>query len=271
MATNLPALNFQDHAVRAETDENGIIWFAATDICDILEIKTPQNAYSRLEDDEKDVRNIDTLRGKQRLVCVTESGAYGLILQSRKPQAKAFGKWLRSEVIPSIARTGNYISNPSEPQEVVAVARLKTGELRPVATMDQTRHLIGDVAHLAKMVDAIANPRTPDIAKLPSLTTLAEREAFLKAHKPDQIMRLYIQCRVALTMSEVCRTSSYYESNEGQELKNLRAEMDAVKRERDALKRELHGMKTQRGHVIAYLTGDKPDNSNQPLLPLLQA
>ena len=87
-------------------------WWIAADICTVLEISNNRDAVSRLDDDERGVVITDTLGGKQELVTINESGLYSLILTSRKPQAKKFKKWITSEVLPAIRKTGFYSITP---------------------------------------------------------------------------------------------------------------------------------------------------------------
>ena len=65
-------------------------------------------ATERLDNDEKGVSSIDTPGGKQEMSIVNEPGLYTLVLGSRKPEAKAFKRWVTHEVIPSIRKTGGY-------------------------------------------------------------------------------------------------------------------------------------------------------------------
>lgn len=83
-------------------------WFVAVDVCRVLEIVKPENAYARLDDDEKGTHTVGTLGGQQEMTIINESGLYSLILTSRKPEAKKFKKWVTSEVLPSIRKTGRY-------------------------------------------------------------------------------------------------------------------------------------------------------------------
>lgn len=96
-------------AVRAVTLE-GEPWFVAADVCRALGIGNSRDATARLDDDEKGVVSTDTLGGKQELTIVNEPGLYALVLSSRKPEAKAFKRWITHEVIPSIRKTGGYIA-----------------------------------------------------------------------------------------------------------------------------------------------------------------
>ena len=85
-------------------------WFAAKDVCELLGLDNSRQAVSRLDDDEKGVINSDTPGGKQELTFVNESGMYALIFQSRKPQARAFRKWVTGEVLPSLRKYGYYVA-----------------------------------------------------------------------------------------------------------------------------------------------------------------
>lgn len=95
-------------SVRVVTDNHNNIWFVANDVCAALAIANPRNVVERLDEDEKGVHSVDTLGGKQEMNCINESGVYSLVLTSRKPSAKKFKKWLTSEVLPSIRKTGSY-------------------------------------------------------------------------------------------------------------------------------------------------------------------
>jgi len=88
-------------------------WFVAADVCEALTIANTARALSRLDADEKGVHTMNTLGGAQDLSVINESGLYSIILTSRKPEAKAFKKWVTSEVLPSIRKTGAYIHQPA--------------------------------------------------------------------------------------------------------------------------------------------------------------
>lgn len=92
--------------------KDGEPWFVAKDVCDALEIENNRNATARLDDDEKGVSIVRTSSGDQQMTIVNESGLYNLIFQSRKPEAKAFRKWVTSEVLPTLRKTGRYELKP---------------------------------------------------------------------------------------------------------------------------------------------------------------
>lgn len=101
--------NYHNNQVRT-IQKDGEPWFVLKDVCSILEINNNRMAADRLDADEKGVSQIDTLGGKQSMTVINESGLYNVILRSDKPEAKPFRKWVTSEVLPSIRKTGVYIS-----------------------------------------------------------------------------------------------------------------------------------------------------------------
>lgn len=90
---------------------DGEPWFVAADVCRALEIINSRDAVARLDDDEKNtVVLTDGIRGNPQRVIVNEPGLYTLILGSRKPEAKAFKRWITHEVIPAIRKYGGYMT-----------------------------------------------------------------------------------------------------------------------------------------------------------------
>jgi len=106
--SNSPVIfDFENHQLRT-INKGETVWFVAKDVCDALELSDVSMSVARLDDDEKGTCKVCTLGGEQSLLCINESGLYALILRSNKPQAKPFRKWITSEVIPSIRKTGGY-------------------------------------------------------------------------------------------------------------------------------------------------------------------
>lgn len=89
---------------------DGEPWFVAADVCKALELGNPSMMVERLDADEKGISSIDTLGGKQRMAIINEPGLYSVILCSRKPEAKAFKRWITHEVIPAIRKYGGYMT-----------------------------------------------------------------------------------------------------------------------------------------------------------------
>lgn len=80
----------------------------AKDVCECLELTNTSQTLSYLDDDEKGITTNDTPGGQQEMSIVSEAGLYSLILRSRKPEAKAFKRWITHEVLPAIRKTGGY-------------------------------------------------------------------------------------------------------------------------------------------------------------------
>ena len=133
---------------------NGEPWFVASDVCKALEINNVSMAISRLDDDEKNTIILtEGIPGNPNKTIVNEPGLYSLVLSSRKPEAKAFKRWITHEVIPSIRKNGVYatpeflkktISDPqwamgvlqalADAQDKIAVQQKQISEMKPKAT-----------------------------------------------------------------------------------------------------------------------------------------
>lgn len=105
--SSVSPFNFGTHAVRVVL-QDGVVWFVATDVAESLGYKSPKDAASYLDDDEKGSATVRTPGGDQKLTVINESGLYALVLRSRKPEARKFAKWVTSEVLPAIRKTGSY-------------------------------------------------------------------------------------------------------------------------------------------------------------------
>lgn len=115
--------------------QDGEPWFAAADVCKILDIADVKQAIERLDDDERGWYIVPSPGGQQTMNCVSESGLYHLIFTSRKEEAKIFRRWVTQEVLPSIRKTGQYsIKKKSAHQSRVPVS---TRRLLPPAEKDQ--------------------------------------------------------------------------------------------------------------------------------------
>lgn len=127
--TNLPVVfNFGEHTVRT-VEKDGEVWFVAIDVCQVLDIVNTRQAAGRLDDDERDCVCITDAIGRERdTIIVNESGLYGLILSSRKPEARAFKRWVTHDVLPAIRRSGSYGTVPREPARIDPRALLLSGQ-----------------------------------------------------------------------------------------------------------------------------------------------
>lgn len=88
--------------------QNDEPWFVAKDVCEALELGNTSMALERLDDDE--LISVKLMSGGQNreMIVVNEPGLYTLILGSRKPEAKAFKRWVTHDILPAIRKTGHY-------------------------------------------------------------------------------------------------------------------------------------------------------------------
>ena len=96
--------------IRTMTDEKGEPFFVGSDVALRLGYTDPQKAIKmHIDDEDKLTRQIVVSGQKRNIIVINESGLYALILSSKLPQAKAFKRWVTSEVLPQIRKTGGYI------------------------------------------------------------------------------------------------------------------------------------------------------------------
>lgn len=135
----LQVFEYTGRKVRTVTID-GDPWFVARDVCGVLDIGNPSQALSYLDDDERGLTTNETPGGQQQLAIINESGLYSLILRSRKPEAKAFKRWVTHEVLPSIRRTGQYGAAPI-PQSFADALELAAKQQREIEAAEARRAL----------------------------------------------------------------------------------------------------------------------------------
>ena len=114
--------NPQFGEVRVAELNNGPV-FCLADLCKILDL-TPKGVKQRLSDEViSNYPIIDSLGRNQNALFVNEDGLYDVILDSRKPEAKQFRKWVTGEVLPAIRKTGGYMISKEEDTEADIMAR----------------------------------------------------------------------------------------------------------------------------------------------------
>ena len=139
-------------------------WFVAVDVCRALEIGNSSQAISRLDADEKMITlisNEGNKRGNPNMTVVNEPGLYTLILSSRKPEAKAFKRWITHDVIPMIRKTGGYMTDSlleriqKEPAVIVEFAQALILEKNRVKALECE---LNTAKPKADYYDAFINP-----------------------------------------------------------------------------------------------------------------
>lgn len=115
-------------------EKDGNIWFVGKDVAEALGYaRTADAVKAHIDADDKGVCVLPTPGGRQETTIINESGLYSLVLSSKLPSAKAFKRWITSEVIPSIRKTGSYNKPSKQPitqQEQRAKAMLLNAQSR---------------------------------------------------------------------------------------------------------------------------------------------
>lgn len=145
--------NEQFGSIRASLSSDGQPWFVAKDVCDSLGIGKYRDALSRLDNDERGSVLVDTPGGPQTVGTVSEAGFYKLVMRSRKPEAKAFQRWVTHEVLPAIRRTGGYMvaKEDETPEQIMARAVLVAQD-----TIERQKREIAELKPKALFADAVA-------------------------------------------------------------------------------------------------------------------
>lgn len=123
LANQSANFSFDNHAIRTVI-LNGDPWFFASDVCSAIALDN--TAIRKLDDDEKDLHLTQTPGGMQEVSIISESGLYTIILRCRdaiKPGTipYRFRKWVTSEVLPQIRKTGSYALQSAPPAPVQPV------------------------------------------------------------------------------------------------------------------------------------------------------
>lgn len=178
----LQSFNFNSHNIRTVEKDNQI-WFVLKDVCEVLEIGNPSDVKARLSDGVVSIEGIPDAKGRtQQATIISEDGLYDVILESRKPEARAFRKWVTGEVLPTIRKHGAYMTEGTiekalndpdfliqlagklkeekqarlEAEHARNIAELQLTEQRPkvifadAVTASKTSILVGELAKLLK-------------------------------------------------------------------------------------------------------------------------
>ncbi|WP_270481620.1 phage antirepressor [Collinsella tanakaei] len=138
-------------SIRVTRNDDGEPLFVAKDILDTLGLD--RTAMRKLDDDEKGVDTVHTPGGDQQVSIVSEPGFYKLVMRSRKPEAKAFQRWVTHEVLPSIRKRGGYMASVKDetPEETMARAFILAKE-----TIERKNREIAEMKPKALFADAVS-------------------------------------------------------------------------------------------------------------------
>lgn len=154
--------------------KDGEPWFVGKDVAEILGYKETAKAIrTHICAEDKGVSVLDTPGGQQKITLINESGLYSLILGSKLPKAKTFKRWVTSEVLPTIRKTGGYVANdemfintylPNADAQTRELFRLNLSTIRQLnKKIEQDKPLVDFASHIQTSEDCIS---MNDMAKL---------------------------------------------------------------------------------------------------------
>ena len=116
--SELKIFNFENNDVRTQVI-NDEPWFVGKDVAEILGYERPDNAIRNHVDEEDKLMHQISASGQMRnMSIINESGLYSLVFKSQLPSAKRFKRWVTSEVLPAIRKTGSY-QIPKDPMDAL--------------------------------------------------------------------------------------------------------------------------------------------------------
>jgi prophage antirepressor-like protein/mRNA-degrading endonuclease toxin of MazEF toxin-antitoxin module len=199
--------SYQGNQVRTVL-KDGESWFVAKDVCDILELTDGRKSIELLDDDERNIIPVmDSMGRMQDSYVVNEPGLYSLVLKSRKPEAKAFKRWITHDVIPQIRRTGSYSVQPMSELEILKKSvDLLLEQQKEIAAVKEN---LTTVNHRIDSLDAINVEGDPQQRLVKMVQKLAYKagitysnawnqfkEAFNTAYRTNLTARINNYCQV---------------------------------------------------------------------------
>lgn len=209
--------NFGSNIVRV-VSRNNDPWFVANDVCKALGYSNTSKAIAdHLDDDERYNESLD--RGGS-LLLISEYGLYALILRSRKPEARKFAKWVTSEVLPTIRKTGSYQSNTQSQRTALAhqLASQATAQVFDTvfrAVMDDSFNPSLDRLLLSFTPGGPNGEHTPQATTLPHNAIVTTVPHFIRAVASDlaittpDLTSLALACTQRLA-SRTCRQQGVF-------------------------------------------------------------
>lgn len=149
--------NFENHEVRSLLI-NSEPWFVGRDVAEVLGYKKPENAIANhVDDDDKTTTLIQGIGSnyKSKTMIINESGLYCLVLSSKLPSAKKFKRWVTSEVLPALRKTGQYQVKELSGSELMARALIEAQNV--LAAKDK---VIEEMKPKVVFADAVATSHT---------------------------------------------------------------------------------------------------------------
>lgn len=212
---NLQIFNYGEIPVRTVLLD-GEPWWVLADVCRVLDLGSPHKVADRLDPDEKGRNTIPTPGGNQNMAVINEPGLYKVILQSRKPEAREFSRWVTHEVLPAIRKTGAYSMTTPPP----------TG---------QRALTVDDYLTAARMVSSCRNERLPYLLSLlkDAGFNIPDVERPIPALTPDKFdynrltnsefadMLAHLLAEKGMTQADLCKATNIGAPSISQYLKGI--------------------------------------------------
>lgn len=171
MMNAVTVFNNEAFGVLRTIERDGEIWFVGKDVAEMLGYSNARNAVVNHVDSDDKLRTQIEYAGQRREVSlINESGLYSLILSSKLPAAKDFKRWVTSEVLPSIRKTGNYKIQSSR----VTPEELEVRKIEAQANLNATRSEQSKL--LLSIADTVSNELYKETLKSVAVATLTGKE-----------------------------------------------------------------------------------------------
>lgn len=139
---------------------DGEPWLVGKDVAEALGYTNPRKALiDHVDDEDKGVTKCYTPGGDQDMTIINESGLYSLVLSSKLPTARKFRRWVTSEILPSIRKTGGYNLPKDYPSALRALADTEEKRLALLAENEAQRQVIADFEPVRQYVDTILHSK----------------------------------------------------------------------------------------------------------------
>ncbi|MDZ7910775.1 MAG: phage antirepressor KilAC domain-containing protein [Rhodococcus sp. (in: high G+C Gram-positive bacteria)] len=187
---SIERFNYESTEIRT-ADIDGKRWAVALDICQALDIKDVRTAVERLDEADRVLTPIRSGGQNRNMWVVSEDGATDLVLDSRKPEARRFRRFLTHEVWPAIRDTGTYSTTPALTDDELIHQALSISATRVAALTERVAELEPKALVAEKLLDATGDYEVADAAKVLSRSgvTTGRGRLFDDLHRRGWIYR----------------------------------------------------------------------------------
>lgn len=221
---------------------NGEPWFVGKDVAEILGYSNSRKALSdHVDDEDKGVTKCDTLGGKQDLTMINESGLYSLILSSKMPNAKKFKRWVTSEVLPALRKTGTYEMPKKNKQNISkrpalssvnmmvknVMSTLEKAKVEPIFVAAEVKRLYTDLGYEVKaplVTDKETMPKLYDCTEIAKELGIMSKSGLPHNQAVSDIIR-----KLKIEEDEVRRTAFSRNGHDDVTVQYLPSVVDKVK------------------------------------------